>query len=554
MTRLVVAVLVAALTIAVSSAAQIGSGKIAFVTQDGLYTVNPDGTGRTLLQGPAFGLSSARWSPDGSRIAFLDFHAVEDWRLMVMNSDGSNEHLVAAAASIALSRQPWSPDGSRIAWGPFPLSGGDVYTADAAGGDVRRLTFDGLTRSPPSWSPTGSTLVYSKRTPDLSEAPLFVIGRDGSGERRITPESGFDEDPTWSPNGEWIAFIGVGGVALVRPDGSDLHAVAFGGSGCRCYSPTWSPDGSTIAFGVIREIPRHEYRADVYVVDASGSHLRRLNPSDRLAWTPVWSPDGDRILFRSIGLMTMNADGTCQMNLASGGQNGPALDISSWQPIPNGPPIGRAHCHAIAATAMLADQTPAAVVIGTAVVNEGTEPVTKVTLDVPTPAGVSAAIAASRGEVCTVRNGNAKCRLSRLDPGDTHLFSIRFEARRVKTTGQEVKFRANIRADASEELLLSGREETYVTFALSRCTDRDRGGGTIRGTPSADRICGRRGSDRISPGRGSDVVKAGDGNDVIFAGDGTRYRDQIACGRGNDRVRADRRDRVARDCERVTRR
>jgi hypothetical protein len=49
-------------------------------------------------------------------------------------------------------------------------------------------------------------------------------------------------------------------------------------------------------------------------------------------------------------------------------------------------------------------------------------------------------------------------------------------------------------------------------------------------------------------------VKAGAGNDVIVAVDSRRHRDQISCGRGNDRVIADRNDRVTRDCERVTRR
>ncbi len=49
-----------------------------------------------------------------------------------------------------------------------------------------------------------------------------------------------------------------------------------------------------------------------------------------------------------------------------------------------------------------------------------------------------------------------------------------------------------------------------------------------------------------------DVVVGGDGNDVIRARDGSR--DTISCGRGNDRVYADRLDKVADDCESVTRR
>ena len=41
------------------------------------------------------------------------------------------------------------------------------------------------------------------------------------------------------------------------------------------------------------------------------------------------------------------------------------------------------------------------------------------------------------------------------------------------------------------------------------------------------------------------------GDDTIFARD--RARDQIDCGRGRDRVVADRNDSVSRNCERVSR-
>ncbi len=43
----------------------------------------------------------------------------------------------------------------------------------------------------------------------------------------------------------------------------------------------------------------------------------------------------------------------------------------------------------------------------------------------------------------------------------------------------------------------------------------------------------------------------GDGRDEIFTRDG--WRDSVDCGSGRDEVRADRRDFVSRDCERVFR-
>src|ERR1700694_1382746 len=142
------AALIAGLLTAVSSAAQVGSGKIAFTNDAGIYTINPDGTAPTLLRA---GMASrlGGWSPDGSQVAFTCYNggAYND-RLIVMNADGSGEHVVTSG-QIALGRHPWSSDGARVAWGPLPNTAGNIYTASAAGGGVRHMTVHGQGKEPP---------------------------------------------------------------------------------------------------------------------------------------------------------------------------------------------------------------------------------------------------------------------------------------------------------------------------------------------------------------------------------------------------------------------
>ena len=77
------------------------------------------------------------------------------------------------------------------------------------------------------------------------------------------------------------------------------------------------------------------------------------------------------------------------------------------------------------------------------------------------------------------------------------------------------------------------------------------GNDSVSGSSGNDRIEGSSGNDRLTGGRGGDRLSGGSGSDRIDARDGRR--DRIACGRGRDRVIADRVDRVARDCERVRR-
>ena len=73
----------------------------------------------------------------------------------------------------------------------------------------------------------------------------------------------------------------------------------------------------------------------------------------------------------------------------------------------------------------------------------------------------------------------------------------------------------------------------------------------INGNSGNDLIRGNSGNDRITGSSGRDRISGGSGNDRINVRD--RQRERISCGRGTDTVAADRRDRVARDCERVRR-
>lgn len=77
------------------------------------------------------------------------------------------------------------------------------------------------------------------------------------------------------------------------------------------------------------------------------------------------------------------------------------------------------------------------------------------------------------------------------------------------------------------------------------------GNDDLSGDPGRDRLSGAAGNDRLDGGLGNDVLSGGDGDDLLSSrGAG---RDRVICGPGLDRVIADRRDRVSRDCERVSR-
>jgi Ca2+-binding RTX toxin-like protein len=78
----------------------------------------------------------------------------------------------------------------------------------------------------------------------------------------------------------------------------------------------------------------------------------------------------------------------------------------------------------------------------------------------------------------------------------------------------------------------------------------DDGNDTLAGGPGNDVLIGGTGNDFLGGGPGRDRLDGGAGADTLDARDHAAG-DSVACGPRRDRVKADRGDRVARDCERV---
>ena len=73
---------------------------------------------------------------------------------------------------------------------------------------------------------------------------------------------------------------------------------------------------------------------------------------------------------------------------------------------------------------------------------------------------------------------------------------------------------------------------------------------TIRGTAKAEALRGTAGADRIYGGGGNDRLHGLAGGDYLFPGPGV---DMVYCGAGIDHVLAEKKDKVAKDCEIVLR-
>ena len=177
--------------------------RVAFTsTRDGnmeIYVANTDGSGlRRVTTNPADDLTPT-WSPSGDQLAFVSDRTGRP-QVYVTGLDGVGLRLISQGETHA-DRPTWSPAPfNEIAFTAQRGSWFDIKIFDAATGNSRWLTDNratGGSNESPAFSPTGRHVAFhSTRT---RSTQIFVIGRDGRGERQLT-KTGNNQTPSWSPN------------------------------------------------------------------------------------------------------------------------------------------------------------------------------------------------------------------------------------------------------------------------------------------------------------------------------------------------------------------
>lgn len=325
------------------------SGSIAFLRTVGdgpsrLFAIGADGSGLRRLTPSGLDVTSYEWSPDGSRIAYLD----KQGALRLVRSDGTGRELLAASSPL---RSPWflswSPDGKAIAVDArdpnavLPRKNAElderIYVISTGGGEPRRLP-SGEAQSL-DWSPRTDEIAYGS-----GSGLQRVIRTDGSKPQPFfrahskPPGLGL---PTWSPDGTHIGFAGhvlygthFGGsdwydaIYVADADGSNLHLVTS--HAYNEYGFAWSPDGRSLLYG-------RANRKGIYIIGSDGRNNHKLTgDSPRpIEWGALtWASDGRSVAYATDrtgkgDIYVIDADGHNKVRLT----NSAAGDIDpSWQP------------------------------------------------------------------------------------------------------------------------------------------------------------------------------------------------------------------------------
>ena len=293
--------------------------------------------------------SDVQISPDATMVAYVRYSMSimrdrREGRLWLVGTDGSS-HRKLTSEDRSESSPRWSPDGTRIAFVSGSTEGSEIYVYWVETGQIARLTQ--LERSPGgiAWSPDGRQIAFTMLVPEArpvfaampakpagaewADPPIvetrvrheadgsgviepgfrhiFVIPADGGSARQITAGDFQHGAPVWGADGRSILFN-----ANRRPgwewelDQSDIYQISLndgvtvpltsrnGPDGGQVVSP----DGSSVAFASFEDRVRTYQTQDLHLMRADGSGKSLLlEELDRSVTGLAWAADGSGVYF-----------------------------------------------------------------------------------------------------------------------------------------------------------------------------------------------------------------------------------------------------------------
>ena len=165
--------------------------------------------------------------------------------------------LNAQGARVALSEPALSPDAREIAF----VSGGDIWTVPATGGEARLLVAHPANDTRPLYSPDGTRLAFvSTRT---GNGDVYVLTLRPGQLTRLTYDDAAETLSAWSRDGQWLYFhssaqdiSGMQDVFRVRSIGGTPTAMAADRYASEFFGAP-SPDGQTLAISARGNGRRH---------------------------------------------------------------------------------------------------------------------------------------------------------------------------------------------------------------------------------------------------------------------------------------------------------
>ena len=214
----------------------------------------------------------------------------------------------APASTPAFAEPGISPDGAEIAF----VSGGDIWTVPAKGGEARLLISNQDNESRPLYSPDGHHLAFTSTR--SGNGDIYVFDFETGNIRRLTYDDGREELSAWSHDGQYLYFSstsrdisGMNDVFRVRLSGGTPMPVTDDRYTNEFFGMP-SPDGNTLAFSARGIAANQWWRRGRSHLDESEIWLRRegkpasyerITQGGAKELWPMWGPDAQTLFYVS---------------------------------------------------------------------------------------------------------------------------------------------------------------------------------------------------------------------------------------------------------------
>ena len=314
-----------------------------------LWIMNKNGsTNRFFLNG-----SNGKWSPDGSKIAFIKKGEPNGTQIFIKYLGVEGEPTQITKLEKSPSSMEWSPDGKFIAFlmhvsseaaldpigvperpkgatwtkGPQVIDQVDysqdrvgflergfrqIFVVPSEGGTARQITFgefDDISGGI-SWLKDSESIVFSSYQKEDAEyargqSNLYSVNINNLNLIELTSREGTESSPTVSPDGSKIAFVGSTRTKNFYQD-RKMYVMDIDGSNLRCITESldqtpspgvWGKNSSGVYFNVREFGQSNVYHADIkgkVKKITNGNHMLTMNDlvgSDAVAtWTDPSNP------------------------------------------------------------------------------------------------------------------------------------------------------------------------------------------------------------------------------------------------------------------------
>lgn len=244
-------------------------------------------------------------SPDGALLAYVVARIDPEQnetrhQIYVMNASPGSQPRAFTSGQRSDRHPRWSPDGSRLAFLSNRSGKSQIWVMNALGGEAWQLTrFKDGVSGPPVWSPDGTQIAFTATVPaegpkpeDAKEEPEDLYTKYTKGVKRID-RLFYKLDGTGflDPKKHQQVFV------IAAEERAEARQVTRGG--WNHQSPAWSPDGKRLAVTANRrqDDDYRPYLSNLYVIDLAQGRPEpvQITPEGYSLYEPAWSPDGSQI-------------------------------------------------------------------------------------------------------------------------------------------------------------------------------------------------------------------------------------------------------------------